>query len=101
MPWKRGRTDTNLPLGPLGMPCVQSFSATCGASRLATAHALGGVKIKAPLPETSHLLLEALSHALTSGGRKAASRGGYSIASRARSHGAVTLPFAAASSAPW
>ena len=71
MPWKRGKTETNLPWGPFGMACVQSLSATCGASRLATAQALGGLKIKVPLPATSHLLLEALSQALTSGGKNA------------------------------
>jgi hypothetical protein len=36
--------------------------------------ALGGLKIKAPLPETSHLLFEALPQALTSAGRNADSR---------------------------
>jgi hypothetical protein len=73
-PWKRGSTDTNRPLGPFGIAWVHSFSATCGASRLATAHALGGLKIRAPLPEISHLLLDVLSQALTSGGRNFASR---------------------------
>ena len=29
---------------------------------MATAQALGGLKIRAPLPEISHLLLEASSH---------------------------------------
>ena len=100
MPWKRGRTDTNRPLGPLGMPCVQSFSATCGASRLATAQALGGLKIKAPLPETSHLLLEALSQAPTSGGRNSPSRLRYSRACRTASDFTVMLPLASTSSAP-
>src|SRR3954463_12248635 len=66
---KYGRYGANLPLGPAGKPWVQHCSATCGASRLATAQALGGFMIIAPLPETSHLLLEASSHAATSGGR--------------------------------
>ena len=38
-----------------------------------TAHALGGFMISCPLPEISHLLLEASSHAGTSGGRNAIS----------------------------
>jgi len=41
---------------------------------LATAQADGGLKISEPLPEISHLLFEASSHAAASGGRKAASR---------------------------
>jgi hypothetical protein len=49
----------------------QHCSAICGASRLATAQALGGFMISAPLPEISHLLLEASSQAATSGGRNA------------------------------
>jgi hypothetical protein len=39
----------NRPFGPFGKPCVQHFSATLGASRLATAHALGGVENQRPL----------------------------------------------------
>src|SRR5262249_42971277 len=100
MPWKRGSTDTNRPLAPFGMACVHSFSATCGASRLATAQALGGLKIKAPLPATSHLLLEALSQALTSGGRNAESRCKYSSAWRVASDLMVISPFSLTSSAP-
>jgi hypothetical protein len=49
------------------MPWVHNFSATFGASRLATAQALGRFMISAPLPEID-LLLEALSQAGASGG---------------------------------
>src|SRR6266550_7426729 len=70
---KYGRNGANLPLGPAGKPCVQHCAAISGASRLATAHALGGFMISAPLPEISHLLLEASSHAGASGGRNAIS----------------------------
>ncbi len=62
------------PLGPDGMPCVHSCSAILGASRLATAQALGGFMISAPLPDTSHLLLEASSQDGESGGKNWASR---------------------------
>ena len=73
MPQKYGRNGAKRPFGPDGMPCVQHCSATCGASRLATAQALGGFMISAPLPETSYLLFEALSQAGASGGRNCAS----------------------------
>src|SRR5690606_30598527 len=56
------------------MPCVQHLAAISGASRLATAHALGGFTMSAPRPDTSHLLLEASSQAGASGGRNAVSR---------------------------
>ena len=69
MPQKYGRNGAKRPFGPAGKPCVQHCSATCGASRLATAQALGGFMISAPLPETSHLLFEASSQAGASGGR--------------------------------
>ena len=42
---KNGRNGANRPFGPIGKPWVQHCSATCGASRLATAHALGGFMI--------------------------------------------------------
>src|SRR5215475_15469650 len=100
MPWKRGSTDTKRPLAPLGMACVQHFSATCGASRLATAQALGGLKISAPLPEISHLLLEASSHAVASLGQKAKSFLPYSSTCLTLSDFTVTLPLASISSAP-
>ena len=70
MPQKYGRNGAKRPFGPAGKPWVQHCSATCGASRLATAQALGGFMISAPLPETSHLLLEASSQAGASGGRE-------------------------------
>src|SRR5262245_43647319 len=74
MPQKYGMQGVKRPLGPAGMPCVHNCSATCGASRLATAQALGGLRISALLPETRILLLEASSHAGASGGKKRASR---------------------------
>src|SRR6478752_3990283 len=73
VPQKNGTNGAKRPFGPAGNPCVQHCSATCGASRLATAQALGGFMIKAPLPEISHLLLEPSSHAGASFGRKAIS----------------------------
>jgi len=73
-PQKKGRHGAKRPFGPEGMPCVHNCSAICGASRLATAQALGGFKISAPRPEMSHLLLEVLSHAGASGGKNRASR---------------------------
>src|SRR5436190_7926085 len=73
MPQKYGRKGANRPFGPDGMPWVHNCSATCGASRLATAQELGGFMISAPLPEIRYLLLEALSQAGASGGRNCAS----------------------------
>src|SRR5476651_491519 len=70
---KNGRKGPKRPFGPAGKPCVQHCSATCGASRLATAQALGGFMISEAWPETRNLLFEASSHAATSGGRKAIS----------------------------
>src|SRR5581483_7741345 len=96
----RGRIGLKRPAGPFGNPCVQHFSAICGASRLATAQALGGLNISAPLPEMSHLLLDESSHAWTSLGRKAASRLPYSSTLRTASLLTVTLPLASISSAP-
>src|SRR6476659_8427962 len=77
---KYGRNGAKRPFGPDGKPCVQHCSAICGASRLATAQALGGFMISAPLPATSHLLLEASSQAGASGGRNWASFARYSNA---------------------
>src|SRR5262245_23982277 len=74
MPQKYGRNGAKRPPGPLGNPCVQHSSATCGASRLATAQALGGFMMSDPLPDTSHLLLLLSSQAGASGGRNCASR---------------------------
>ena len=73
VPQKNGRKGPNRPAGPAGKPCVQHCSATFGASRLATVQVDGGFMIREPLPETSHLLLEASSHAGASGGRNAIS----------------------------
>src|SRR6516165_1205555 len=70
IPQKNGWKGTNRPFGPAGMPWVHNCWAISGASRLATAQALGGFKISAPRPEISHLLLDALSHAGASGGKK-------------------------------
>src|SRR6266705_6023216 len=74
IPQKKGRKGAKRPFGPDGMPCVHNCSAIFGASRLATAQALGGFMMSAPLPDTSHLLLVASSHAGASGGKKRASR---------------------------
>src|ERR1700745_860021 len=59
------------PCGPLGGWKAHNSSAPLGASRTATAQAPGGFMIRAPWPETSHLLLPALSQANTLGGRSA------------------------------
>src|SRR4051812_50154499 len=67
---KYGRNGANRPFGPAGKPWVQHCSATCGASRLATAQALGGVIIIAPLPHTSPFLLEASVQAPPPRGRE-------------------------------
>src|SRR5579872_6558882 len=72
-PQKYGRNGANRPFGPAGKPCVQHCSATCGASRLATAQALGGFKIIALFPAIRILLLEESSHEGASGGRNAMS----------------------------
>src|SRR4051812_19467447 len=80
IPQKYGRYGWMRPFGPRGAENVHSCSATCGLSRLATAHALGGFMMSAPLPETSHLLFDASSHAGASGGRKATSFFAYSSA---------------------
>src|SRR3954452_14231786 len=61
VPQKNGTNGAKRPFGPAGNPWVQHCSATCGASRLATAQALGGFMIIAPRPEISHLLLDASS----------------------------------------
>src|SRR5258706_10812898 len=89
------------PFGPFGGGKVQHSSAICGASRLATAQALGGFMISAPLPETSHLLFEASSHDAASAGRKATSFFMYSSACLTLSVFTVMSPLALTSSAPW
>src|SRR5262245_55803246 len=73
-PQTKGGHGSERPFGAEGMPCVHKCSASCGASRLATAQALGGFKSSAPRPEMSHLLFEVLSHAGAAGGKKRASR---------------------------
>src|SRR5262245_17647769 len=65
---KYGTNGAKRPLGPAAKPCVQDFSATCGASRLATAQADGGFMISEAWPDTRYLLFDASSHAGTSGG---------------------------------
>src|SRR6516164_11736152 len=82
------------------MPCVHNCSATCGASRLATAQALGGFMISEPLPAIRYLLFDALSHAGASGGSHCASFLYYSSAWRTASVLTDTLPLASTSSAP-
>src|SRR5438552_18985441 len=82
------------------MPCVHNCSATCGASRLATAQALGGFMINAPLPEIRYLLLDALSHAGASGGSHWASFLQYSSACRTGSDLTAMLPLASTRFAP-
>src|SRR5262247_390622 len=96
----RGSIGLKRPAGPFGKPCVQHFSATCGASRLATAQALGGLKISDPLPEISHLLFDASSQDGASGGTTAAIFLPYSSTWRTASDLTVTLPLASMSSAP-
>src|SRR5215468_1081519 len=100
MPQKYGRYGAKRPFGPAGKPCVQHCSATCGASRLATAQALGGFMMSAPLPEISHLLLLLSSHAGASGGRNWASLAMYSRAWRTLSDFTVMSPLSLTSMAP-
>src|SRR5579871_3632407 len=80
---------------------VQSCSAIFGASRLATAQALGGFMIKAPLPAISHLLLLASSQANTSGGSTATSFLNHSSTWRVASEATVILPSSSTSCAPY
>src|SRR4051795_12993351 len=98
---KKGANGANRPFGPAGKPCVQHCSATCGASRFATAQALGGFMIIAPRPETSHLLLDASSHAGASAGKNFASFTPYSSAWRTGSDLTVMSPFSLTRQAPW
>src|SRR5690242_11218930 len=67
-PQKNGTAGSKRPFGPFGVGNVHNCSATCGASRTATAQAEGGFMISAACPEISALLFEASSHAKTSGG---------------------------------
>src|SRR6266436_2110470 len=89
---KFGLPGSNRPLGPLGEGWVQHCSATLGASRTATAQALGGFMINAPFPEISHLLFEESSQAKTSGGRNGTSFLNHSSTCRVASDLTVTLP---------
>src|SRR5262249_805544 len=100
MPQKYGMNGANRPFGPDAKPCVHNCSATLGASRLATAQALGGFMIIAPRPAISHLLLEASSHAGASGRNNLASLLYYSSGWRTGSLFTVTLPLASTSIAP-
>src|SRR5690349_15532470 len=69
MPQKRLIPVSYLPFGPFGGWKVQSCSATLGASRFATAQALGEFIIRVLWPEISALLFEASFHAKTVGGK--------------------------------
>src|SRR5204863_10072949 len=100
MPQKYGRNGPNRPFGPDGQPMYQHCSATCGLSRLATAQALGGFMIKAPLPEMSQRLLEASSQANTSAGRNGTSFLNHSRTCLVASDLTVMLPLASMSCAP-
>src|SRR5215813_1203904 len=100
MPQKNGRPGVKRPFGPLGAGNVHSCSATLGLSRLATAHALGGFMISAPLPAISHLLLEASSQAKTSGGSTGTSRFMYSSTCLTAADLTLMSPLASTSSAP-
>src|SRR5215475_5719163 len=100
MPQKNGRCGTSLPLGPVGFGKVQQSSATCGASRLATAQAEGGFQISAALPEISARLLDASSHCTPSGGMNFTIFWQYSIAAMTLSDSMVISPFSFTRSAP-
>src|SRR5438309_1471473 len=101
MPQKNGRNGSKRPLGPAGGSNVHSCSATCGASRFATAQAEGGFIISAPFPEISHLLLPASSQAKTSGGRNGTIFLNHSSACFVASVLTVTLPSWSTSTEPW
>src|SRR5262249_15801596 len=68
--------------------------------RLATAHAEGGLKMSEPLPDISHLLLDASSQAGTSGGKYSISFLPKSRTLRTVSVLTVILPLASTRSAP-
>jgi hypothetical protein len=69
MPQKNGTNGAKPSLRPGREAMRPACSATCGASRLATAQALGGFMISEPWPEIRNLLFEASSQAETSLGR--------------------------------
>src|SRR5689334_1279282 len=80
---------------------VQQSSATLGLSRLATDQAEGGFMIMEPWPEMRYLLLDASSHAKTSGGMYFTSCCMYSSTWRTASFFLTRmLPFASTRSAP-
>src|SRR5580704_5323159 len=100
MPQKYGRWGTRRPTGPRGLGNVQQSSATCGASRLATAQAEGGFQINAALPDISARLLEASSHCTASDGMNFTIFWQYSIAAFTLSESMVISPLAFTRSAP-
>src|SRR5712692_360894 len=69
MPQKYGRCGTSRPILPLGFGKCQVSAAIAGASRLATAQALGGFQIRAAEPATKALLLDASSYEMVSRGK--------------------------------
>src|SRR5579872_5861388 len=79
-PQKYGRCGTRRPFGPSGLGNVQQSSATCGASRLATAQADGGFQISAALPEIKARLFDASSQLTASGGMNSTIFAQYSMA---------------------
>src|SRR5262245_60999395 len=91
---------TTLFRSPFGISKVQSCSATFRLSRLATAQALGGLKMSEPCPEMRKRLFEASSHANTSGGSALTNRCEYSSTRFTASDFTVMLPLASASCAP-
>src|SRR6266481_7295921 len=101
MPQKNGTAASNRPFGPLGVGKVQHFSSTWLASRTATAQALGGFMISAPLPEISLLLLLASSQANTSAGKTGTSLLNHSSTCLVASELTVMLPSWSTSCAPW
>src|SRR5713101_335075 len=100
MPQKPKLHGSKRPLGPFGAWNVHNCSATCGASRTATAQAPGGFIIKAPWPEISHLLLAALSQANTLVGRDGTIFLNHAKTSFTASELTVMLPSPSTSCAP-
>ena len=101
MPQKNDVNARNRPAGPRGTSQCQTCLATSGLSRLATAHALGGLKIAPPSPEMSQRLLLASSHAYTLSGMNSARRTRYSSTSRTASDPATTSPCSSTRAAPY
>ena len=100
MPQKTELKARKRPAGPRGTSQCHRCRATSGLSRLATAHALGGLKMALPVPEMSQRLLLASSHAYTLSGMTVASRVRYSRASRTASESAAISPCAFTMAAP-